>query len=114
MQSKYAESDRKFFDLRIRWPKSSDFGPRILAIRFSNRKMAWSLNSRCYPRQQAAAEQSMSWMVTQLYSDVASHPTRSRRAARLSVARLQPAGAGSGLETKGGALGAHLSVDTYL
>ena len=42
----------------------------------------------------------MSWMVTQLYSDVASRPTRSRRAAVLSVTGLQPAGAGSGLDTK--------------
>ena len=49
--------------------------------------MAWSLNSRCYLRQQAAAERSMSWMVTHLYSDVASRPTSSRRSARLSVAK---------------------------
>ena len=47
---------------------------------------------------QAAAEQSMGWMVTPLYGDVASRPktTRSRRSARLSVARLQSAGGGSG------------------
>ena len=42
---------------------------------------------------------------------------RARRAAggraRLSVARLQSAGAGSGLETKSSALGAHLPMDTY-
>ena len=55
----------------------------------------------------------MSWMVTQLYSDVASRPTCSRRTTPLSVARLQSAGAGSGLETKRSALGADLSVDTY-
>ena len=24
----YANSDRESFDLRIRWPKSSDFGPK--------------------------------------------------------------------------------------
>ena len=42
----------------------------------------------------------MSWMVTERYSDVASCPTRGRRAALLSVARLQSAGVGSGLETK--------------
>ena len=68
--------------------------PATWAIRFSNRKMAWSLNSICYPRQQAAAERSMSWMVTQRYSDVSSRLTRGRRAARLSVATLQTAGAG--------------------
>ena len=28
MQSEYAKSDRKFFDLRIRRPKSSDFRPK--------------------------------------------------------------------------------------
>ena len=83
-------------------------------FRFENptAQVAWSLTSRCYPRQRAAAERSMSWMVTQLYRDVASHPTRSRPAARLSVARPQSAGAGSALETKRGAIDAHLSVDT--
>ena len=35
-----------------------------------------------------------------IISDVASHPPRSRQAARLSVAKLQSAGACSGLETK--------------
>ena len=43
----------------------------------------------------------MSWMVTQLYSDVASRPTRGRS---LSVTRLQSVGAGSGLETNRSAL----------
>ena len=52
-------------------------------------------------------------MVTQLYGDVASRPTRCRRTACLSVARLQSAGAGSSLDTKRSALGAHLSVDTW-
>ena len=33
--------------------------------------------------------------------------------ARLSVARLQSAGVGSGLETKRSILGAHFSVDSY-
>ena len=61
----------------------------------------------------AAAGQSMTWMATPLYSNVASRQTRSRRAASLSVARLQSAGTISGLETKRSALGAHLSVDTY-
>ena len=55
----------------------------------------------------------MSWIVTQLYSDVASRPTRDRRAARVSVARLQSAGAGSSLETKRSALVEDLSVDIY-
>ena len=87
--------------------------PATWAIRFSNRKMAWSLNSICYPRQQAAAERSMSWMVTQLDSDVTSRPMRSRRAARLSVVRLLSVGAGSGLDTKRSTLGAHVSVDRY-
>ena len=71
--------------------------------------MAWSLNSRCYPRQQEKAGQSTSWMVTQLGADVASRRTRSQWAAHFSMARLQSAGAGSGLDT----LGAPLSVDTY-
>ena len=68
--------------MRIRWPKWSDFGPKSDAqnpttrvIRFSNGKMEWSLNSRCYLRQQAAAERSMSWIVTKLYNNVASRPT---------------------------------------
>ena len=51
--------------------------------------------------------------MTQLYSDVASRSTRGRRAARLTVARLQPVAADSGLESKRSAFGAHLSVDTY-
>ena len=51
--------------------------------------------------------------MTQLYSDVALRPTRSGWAARLSVARLQSGGEGLGLDTKGSALGVHLSVDTY-
>ena len=55
----------------------------------------------------------MSWVGTRLYIDVAPRPTRSRRLAPLSIARLQSAGAGSGLETKRSALGAHLYVDTY-
>ena len=115
MQSKNAKSDRNFFDLRIRLPKLSDFGPQSddVGHHFSNRKMACSLNSRCYPRQQTAAERSMSWIVTQLCSDVASRPTLGRRAARPSVARLQSPGAGSGLETKRSALGTHLFADTY-
>ena len=51
--------------------------------------------------------------MTQLDSDIASHPTSSRRAARLSEARLQSVDAGSGLGTKRSAFGAHLSVGTY-
>ena len=89
--------------------------PTTWVISSSYRKMASSLNSRCSPPQQTAAEISMSWMVTQLYSVVASRPTLGPRAAHLSVARPQQksAGAGLGLETKRSALGAHLSVDTY-
>ena len=49
--------------------------------------------------------------MTQLYSDVVSPPTHGRRVALFSVARLQSAGAGSGLETKRSALGAHVSVN---
>ena len=92
-------------------PKSSEYGPKSddLVTRGSNRKMAKSQNPRYYPQQQAAAERLMDWMVTQLYSDVDSHQTHSRRAARLSVARLQSAGADSGLETQKSAL-APLSV----
>ena len=76
--------------------------------------MASPLKARCSPRQQTTAERPMSWMVTQLYSVVASHPTRGQRVAHLSMTRLQQsAGAGSGLETKRSALGAHLSAVTY-
>ena len=111
----YAKSDRIVFDLRTRWPNSSDFGPKSddLGRQIFKLKMACSLNSKYYPGQQAAAERPISWMVTQMDSDIASHPTRSRLAAHLPVARLQSAGAGSGLETKRSALGAHPSVDTY-
>ena len=35
------------------------------SITFSSRKHAGSLSSRCYPRKRAAAERSISWMVTQ-------------------------------------------------
>ena len=45
--------------------------------------MEWPLNSTCYPRQEPAAERSMSWMVTQLYCDIACLVTRSRWATRL-------------------------------
>ena len=81
--------------------------------------MAWSLSSSCYPRQHAEEEErSMGWMVAQLCSGVASCPTRRRRAVCLSVARLQSAGAGSGLETKRSEVGAqiflgHVFVDSY-
>ena len=57
--------------------------------------------------------QDVSTTIDELYSDVAAPPRRDRRSARLSVTRLLSAGAGSGLETKSSALGAHLSVDTY-
>ena len=53
----------------------------------------------------------MSWVVTQLYSDVASRLVA--QAARLSVARIQSPAADSGLETNISALGTHLSEDTY-
>ena len=55
----------------------------------------------------------MIWMVTKRYNDGASRPTLGQRAARPSVARLLPPGAGSGPETKRRALKAHLFVDTY-
>ena len=55
----------------------------------------------------------MNWMVTQLYSDVASRPTLGRRAACPSMVRLQSPGSGSGLETKRITLGTQLSVNTY-
>ena len=68
----------------------------------------------------------MIWIVTQLYSVVASRPTRGQPAARLSVARLQSARGpflpgqtavgwrGFGPRDQESALGAHLSEDTYL
>ena len=55
----------------------------------------------------------MIWMVTKRYNDGASRPTLGQRAARPSVARLLPPGAGSGPETKRRALKAHLFVNTY-
>ena len=93
------------------WAKN----PTTWVIRFSNRKMVCSLNSRCYPLQQTAVliARSMSWMATQLYSHVASRPTLGRRAACSSVARLQSPGAVSRPEAKRSALATHLSADTY-
>ena len=111
MQSEYVKSDQFFLDLRMQWSNSSDFGSKSddLGRQISNRKMAWSLYSSCYPRQQAAVDRT----IDELDGDTAgSHLTCSRRAARPSVARLQSAGADSGLETKRNELGAHLSVDT--
>ena len=64
MQSKYAKSDRIF--VRFGNPKAQVVGfwatIRRLgsSVFFSNGNMEWSLNSRCYPRRQAAAERSMS------------------------------------------------------
>lgn len=55
----------------------------------------------------------MSWMLTPLDSNLASRPTRNRRAAGLSVARQQSTGTGSGLGTKKSTLDMHLFVDTY-
>ena len=60
-----------------------------------------------------AAERRLSWMATQLYSDVVFCSTRARQAARHSVAILQTTRAGLGLETKRSPLGTHLPVDTY-
>ena len=97
MRSEYAISDRRKHPFeypiaKIVHPILAQ-NPTTRVIRFSCRKMAGPLNSRCCPRQQAAAKRSMSRMVTQLYSDVASRPTRGRQAARLSLARLQSDGA---------------------
>ena len=57
-----------FFDLRIRWPKSAKIrrqNPTTWAIRFSIRKHGMVSKFKFYPRKQAAAERSMSCMVTQ-------------------------------------------------
>ena len=70
------------------------------------------------PTTARVAERPLSWIVRQLYSDLASRLTRGRRAgggqrvAHPSVARRQSAGAVSGLETKRSALVTHLSVNT--
>ena len=57
-----------------------------------------------------AKQQQNDQRVERWHSDVTSRPTRSRRSARLSVARLQSAGAGLSLKSTRSALGAHLSV----
>ena len=103
---------RKKMILRIRWPKSSDFGPKSdyfgHQIFKSKNGMVSKINMSS--TQHAAAERSISWMAAQ---QVVSRLTRSRQSARLSGAKIQSAGAGPDLETKRSARGACLSVDTY-
>ena len=82
-----------FFDLENPMTQVSDFDPKSDDLGYEKNGMVSKFKT-FYPRQQAAAERSMSWMVTQRYSDVSSRLTRGRRAARLSVATLQTAGAG--------------------
>ena len=90
---KYAKSDRNcFFDN----PLTQVVGFWSV-IRFSNRKMACSSSSKYYPRQQTAAERSMSCKVTAVWRRCFGPHARS---ARLSMARLQSAGAGLSLETQ--------------
>ena len=95
-----------FFDSRFRWP----FWPKLRRLdTLDFRIEEWH---GFFKFKMLSTTASSSRMIhelngdTQRYSDVASHPTRSRRAARLPVVRLQSAGAGSGLETKRSALGA--------
>ena len=80
MQSKCAKSDRIFFDLRIRGPKPSDFDPKSddLGYQIFKSKNCMLSKFKILSTQQAAAERSMSWMETQLYSNVASRPTLGR------------------------------------
>ena len=76
--------------------------------------MGSSLNPICSPRQQTAAERSMSWMVTQLYSVVASRPTRGQRGAHLSVATTTVGWRGFGYQekrTRRAPLGGYVLVD---
>ena len=68
-----------------------------------------------FPRQRAAAERPMSWMVTQLYTSVvASRPTHGQRAARLSVATTTVGWRGFGYQekrTRRASLGGYVLVD---
>ena len=81
MLCEYARPDRLFFRFDNPMAQVVRFSRIVQRLRPSDiqsRKRAWSLNSICFPPQQAAAEQWMNWMVTQLYSDVASrHDTQS-------------------------------------
>ena len=65
------------------WPEIRRPGPSDFQIEKWHR-----LKIQDVIRDSVAAERSMSWIATQLDTDVASHLTHSRRAARLSVARL--------------------------
>ena len=80
---KNAKSDRIFSDWRIRWPKSSDFGQNSDDLSHkifeSKNGMVSKFQGVIHNQRAAAAKRSMSWMVTQLYSDVVSRPTRGRR-----------------------------------
>ena len=115
MQSEYANSDRSFFDSRIRWPKSPDFSPKSDDLDHEIFKPIFGIVSEFKMLSTTAnrSRRSMAWIVTQGDSDVALRPTRSRRAAGPSVAKLQSGGAGSDLDVKRSALGAHFSVDMY-
>ena len=69
MQSEYAKSNRKFFDLRIRRPKSSDFRPKSddlgrQIFRSKNGMVSKFKMLSATDSKQAAAERSMSWMDT--------------------------------------------------
>ena len=113
MQPEHTTSDRIFFDLRIRWPKSSDFGPKSFDLGHQIFKSIVGMVSK-FEMLSTTARSSRTF--DELDGDTAVQRrcfAPDARSARLSVAKLQSAGAGSGLETKRSALGAHLFVDTY-
>ena len=82
-------------------------------IRFLNTKIGWSLHGSFNHDSKHRRHLSMRWMVTRVYAGVGSSSTRSRRAARFFLARLQSAGTSSGLGTNRSALGPRLFIDTY-
>ena len=96
MQPKYAKFDGN--------PKSDDSGHQVFDLK-NGMVFKFEILSTMVSSSRTIDE-------TQLCSEVASRPRRGRWVARLSVARLQSSGAGSGLESEGRALGAHLSGDT--
>ena len=110
--SKYAKSDRNFFDLRIRWPKSSGVGPKSGDL---GHQIFESKNGMVSKFKMLSTTASSSRAIDELDGDTAgwrSWVAPDAQSAGGASLRGQT-GAGSGLDIKRSALGAHLSVDMY-